>query len=78
MWSASSLTTTRRVLSNIAVKRSYVSRAHPRPVAEYPVNTAIQMVLQGVEERKAKRVTKWERNAPVRQAKGKEVCSINL
>ena len=51
-------------------KATYLSRAHPRPVPEFPVNEAMQMVLEGIEERKEKRVKKWERNAPKRQAKG--------
>ena len=55
------------------VIRSYVSRAHPKPLPEYPVQEALQFVLDGIEERKAKRVDKWERNADARKAKGKEV-----
>ena len=53
--------------------RTYVSRAHPREIPEHPVKSAIQMVLDGIEERKVKRAAKWERNAEARQAKGKEV-----
>jgi hypothetical protein len=55
--------------------QSYVSRAHPGPVPEYPIGTALQMVLEGIEERKVKRTAKWERNAPVRQSKGVEVSN---
>mmetsp|Transcript_18110 Transcript_18110/g.44747 ORF Transcript_18110/g.44747 Transcript_18110/m.44747 type:complete len:315 (+) Transcript_18110:77-1021(+) len=51
-------------------RATYVSRAHPRPVPEFTVNEAMQMVLEGIEERKEKRAKKWERNAPKRQAKG--------
>jgi bisphosphoglycerate-dependent phosphoglycerate mutase len=34
---------------------------------------ALDEVLDGIEERKAKRVAKWERNAAARRAKGVEV-----
>jgi large subunit ribosomal protein L1 len=57
-------------LHQIEYRAQYVSQAHPRPVPEHPVNHAMQMVLEGVEERKINRVKKWERNAPKRQAKG--------
>eukprot|EP00934_Nitzschia_sp_Nitz4_P002238 Nitzschia sp. Nitz4//scaffold83_size84149//49895//51021//NITZ4_005176-RA/size84149-snap-gene-0.136-mRNA-1//-1//CDS//3329558953//2238//frame0 len=50
--------------------RSYVSRAHPQPVPTFPVMAALDMVLQGTEERKVKRATKWERNEPERVKKG--------
>ena len=58
-----------RLLSPIG-HQSYVSRAHPRTTPEYPVGQALEMVLEGVEERKVKRQARWERNAPRRQAKG--------
>ena len=48
----------------------YVSRAHPRPVPEFPVGQALQMVMDGIEERKVNRAKKWDRNAPKRQSKG--------
>jgi len=54
----------------LAQRATYVSRAHPRPVPEFTVTEAMQMVLEGIEERKEKRAKKWERNAPKRQAKG--------
>jgi hypothetical protein len=57
------------------VARTYVSRAHPRPVTEYPVNAALQVVLEGIAERKTKRAAKWELNAPARKSKGIEVSS---
>ena len=50
--------------------RWYISRAHPRPIPEYPVPTALQMVLDGVKERKIRRSNKWERNKDKRQSKG--------
>jgi len=49
-----------------------VSRAHPRPIPEYPVPTALQMVLDGVEERKICRAKKWERNKDKRRLNGTE------
>jgi len=76
--SSSSLTATATSLQNHQNQhtspylcRSYVSRAHPRPIPEYPVPTALQMVLDGVEERKICRATKWERNKDKRQLNGK-------
>jgi large subunit ribosomal protein L1 len=57
-------------LHQIECRAQYVSQAHPRPVPEHPVNDALKMVLEGVEERKATRLKMWERNAPKRQAKG--------
>jgi hypothetical protein len=53
--------------------RYYVSRAHPRPIPEYSVPTGLQMVLDGVEERKMRRATRWEQNKVKRQLKGIEV-----
>jgi hypothetical protein len=63
-----------RVLLRTGV-RYYLSRAHPRPIPEFPVLTAMDKVLDGIEERKAKRVARWARNAPARRAKGIEVRS---
>lgn len=57
-------------LHQFEYRAQYVSRAHPRPVSEHPVNDAIKIVLEGIEGRKENRVKKWERNAPKRQAKG--------
>jgi len=56
--------------------RTYVSRAHPRPVPEFSVPTGLQMVLDGVEERKKQRVARWERNKDKRRSKGIEVSLI--
>ena len=53
--------------------RYYVTRAHPRPIPEYSVPTGLQMVLDGVEERKTRRATRWEQNKVKRQLKGIEV-----
>lgn len=53
--------------------RSYVSRAHPKPIPEFPVPIGLQMVLDGVEERKKHRAAKWERNKDKRRSKGIEV-----
>ena len=56
--------------------RSYVSRAHPRPIPEFSVPSGLQMVLDGVEERKSHRAAKWERNKDKRRSKGIEVSFI--
>ena len=53
--------------------RYYVTRAHPRPIPEYSVPTGLQMVLDGVAERKTRRATRWEQNKVKRQLKGIEV-----
>ncbi|KAG7362028.1 50S ribosomal protein L1 [Nitzschia inconspicua] len=52
--------------------RSYVSRAHPRTTPEYPVAQALEMILNGIEERKVLRADRWERNQPKRQSKGQQ------
>eukprot|EP00536_Pseudo-nitzschia_multiseries_P012185 jgi/Psemu1/326719/estExt_fgenesh1_pg.C_4510001 len=52
--------------------RSYVSRAHPKPIPEFSVPTGLQMVLDSVEERKKLRAAKWERNKDERRSKGIE------
>jgi hypothetical protein len=57
--------------------RWYVSRAHPRPIPEFPVPQALQMVLEGIEQRKLQRVQRWERSQPRRQAKGIQVRNRN-
>ena len=56
--------------------RSYVSRAHPKPIPEFSVPIGLQMVLDGVEERKKHRATKWERNKDKRRSKGIEVSIL--
>jgi hypothetical protein len=58
-------------------RHSYMSRAHPQQLPEYPISTALQMVLEETQERSVKRATKWERNAPVRTKKGIQVCRNN-
>jgi len=58
----------RRVVESSS--RSYVSRAHPQQLPEYPISAALQMVLDDAKERSIKRAAKWERNAPVRVKKG--------
>lgn len=58
-------------------RHSYVSRAHPQRLPEYPIGAALQMVLEETQERYAERAAKWERNAPVRMSKGKQVrCTV--
>lgn len=56
--------------------RSYISRAHPKPRPEFPIIRALQMTLEGTQERILKREKKWERNAPVRVEKGLKVSLI--
>lgn len=58
-------------------RQSYVSRAHPQRLPEFPIGTALQMVLEDTAERTVKRASKWERNAPVRTSKGKQVGSMD-
>lgn len=52
--------------------QTYVSRAHPKPIPEFSVPVGLQMVLDGVEERKKHRAEKWERNKDKRRSKGTE------
>jgi len=59
-----------RLLLQTATRRSFRSRAHPKPTPEHTVSQAVQMVLDGVEERKVKRQEKWEHNASKRAEKG--------
>ena len=60
-------------------RHSYVSRAHPQRLSEYPITTALQMVLEDAHERTVERAAKWERNAPVRVSKGTKVrCGVRL
>jgi hypothetical protein len=58
--------------------RGYVSRAHPKPTQEFALPKALDMVLNGVEERKVKRQEKWERNSPKRQSKGIQVSESSI
>lgn len=48
----------------------YTSRAHPKPTPVHPVGEAINLVLEGIEERKRLRAARWELNAPRRIKKG--------
>lgn len=54
------------------------SRAHPKPIPEHTVGQAVQMLLNGVEERKIKRAEKWERNASKRAEKGITVSASDV
>ena len=56
--------------------RSYVSRAHPKPIPEFSVPIGLQMVLDGVEERKKQRAAKWDQNRDKRRGKGIEVSRL--
>lgn len=40
----------------------FKSRAHPQPVPEFPVNSAVQSVLEDIDRRKRHRDRKWKRN----------------
>ena len=44
-----------------ALSRTYITRAHPQPVAQLPILEAIDQVLEGIEQRKLKRVERWNR-----------------
>jgi hypothetical protein len=59
--------------SVVLQQRGYISRAHPRPVPEHTLPSALQQVMDGIEERKVQRVAKWDRNAPTRLTKGLKV-----
>ena len=48
-----------------AQRRSYTSRAHPRPTQTVPVPEAMNMVVRDVEERKVSREERFDRNKPV-------------
>jgi len=51
--------------------RFYVSRAHPpEATPTFPVEDAIFTVLEGIEERKVKRLERWETNKEKRLEKG--------
>ena len=58
--------------------RGYISRAHPTTIPEFPVPAALDMVLQGIEERKVKRLEKWEKNSAARQSKGLKVRRMKI
>lgn len=54
---------TRRLLSATgtgAAIRTYVSRAHPTPIPEFPIAQAIETVLKDAEQRRIKREERWE------------------
>ena len=47
--------------TNAALSRTYITRAHPKSVAQLPILEAIDRVLEGIAERKVKRVERWDR-----------------
>jgi hypothetical protein len=63
---------------NLTRIRTYVSRAHPKPIPEFSVPTGLQMVLDGTEERKKLRAAKWEQNKDKRRSKGIEVSELRF
>ena len=67
--------TTSRIVSRFATRRTYVSRAHPQKVPEFSIGDALNQVLDGIEERKTKRETKWDRNKDTREKKGIKVST---
>ena len=77
MWSIAVRGANGRSLTSLlrveAATRGYISRAHPQTIPEFPIPTALDMVLQEIEERKVKRLEKWERYASSRQSKGMKV-----
>ena len=58
--------------------RSYVSRAHPKPIPEFAVPTAMQMVLDDIEQRKVSRAERWEKNKDRRMKKGIQVSPARV
>lgn len=61
----------------VACLRTYISRAHPRPIPEFAIDKALDDLLKDVEMRKKSRQKKWEKNAPERARKGivQDACS---
>ena len=64
------------IMATTTTRRTYLSRAHPTKLPEYPVLAALDMVLGETQARAAKRADKWERNKPVRVKKGMEVRGV--
>ena len=59
-----------------STSRGYVSRAHPKPVTQYPILEAIDQVLQRIEERKVRRVQRWDKYGDrIAAKKGIKVCA---
>lgn len=58
---APSLTLTTARPSTSLTARTYTTRAHPKPVTQLPILEAIDAVLEGIEERKVKRVERWNK-----------------
>ena len=57
------------------IARTYVTRAHPKPVTQLPILDAIDAVLEGIEERKVKRVERWNKyGEKIAASKGLKVC----
>ena len=44
-----------------SLSRTYVTRAHPKPVTQLPILEAIDQVLEGIEQRKVKRIERWDK-----------------
>jgi len=52
--------------------RYYTSRAHPGKIPEFAIGEAIEKILEDAEERRGKRVQKWDYNEEHRLKKGIE------
>jgi large subunit ribosomal protein L1 len=65
----------------LCVARSYVTRAHPKPIPEYPVPEALQTILEDVQkrrllrQRKADRLAKPATAAPTNSATAPEAAA---
>lgn len=53
---------TRRSVGLVLAQKTYVSRAHPKPIPEFPVPDALQSVLEDVERRRVLRQRKARRS----------------
>ena len=65
--------------SQASAARSYVTRAHSKPVVQYPILDAIDRVLEGIAERKAKRQQRWDKyGEKIAAKKGLSVSQFNV
>jgi len=71
MMIGSGVRTARQLVIN-TTSRGYISRAHPPKTSPIgaPVKEALDDVMEGIQQRREKRLLKWNRNADVRRAKG--------
>lgn len=56
--------------------RTYISRAHPKPRTVVSVHTALDQVLEGIDERRKQREENWVLRAEQRMKKGIKVSGV--